>query len=182
MQWYIDLITITVAIFLARLGAGLISGPIREAFYLRRESLARIAVFRDMPLPKPRELATTSQDIRDYHRAVQNLRNIERVFADLGARFLALSENEPTIRDLMKVAGLDTVLAGNELINLSQVYASVTTDSGEARDEIANSLRSTGAALRASRRGSRDGLIKIRLEPMRLRDAASFCRVQDAAN
>src|SRR5690349_14829480 len=174
MQWYIDLIAIAVAAFLARLAAGLICGPIREAFCLRRESLARITAFRNIPLPKPRELAITSQEIRDYDRAVQNLRNIERIFADLGARFLSLSESEPNIRNLMKMVGLDTVLAGNELINLSQVYASARTNSGEVRNEIANSLQSTSTALNASRCGSRDGLIKIRLEPMHLRDAASY--------
>jgi hypothetical protein len=176
MQWYIYLVTIAATTFLARFAAGLLSGPIKTAFYLRRESLARVASFRNMSLPRPRELAITSQEIRDYDRAIQNLRNAQHIFADLGARFLAFSESEPTISNLMMMFGLDTERAGEELIGLSQVYATTRIDTSEGRYEIEEALRSTNIALRVSRCHSGDELTRIRLEPIYLRDAAPLYR------
>src|ERR1700760_1368143 len=107
MQWYIDLITITATAFLLKLASGLISGPIRTACNLRRESLARIAAFQSLRLPLPREFAITAREIREYDQAVQNLRYAQRVFAGLGAQFLSLREREPTVCNLMKMASLD---------------------------------------------------------------------------
>jgi hypothetical protein len=176
MQWYIYLITIAATTFLARLAAGLLSGPIRTAFYLRRESLAWIASFRNMSLPRPRELAITSQEIRDYDRAIQNLRNAQYIFADLGARFLAFGESEPTIGNLMMMFGLDMNRAGEELISLSQAYAATRTDTSEGRHEIEEALRSANIALKVYRHHSNDELTKIRLEPIVLRDVASLRR------
>jgi hypothetical protein len=179
MQWYIDLITITVTAFLLKLAAALISGPIRTACELRRESLTRITFFQHLQLPIPRELATTSREIHDYDQAVHKVRHAQHTFAYLGARFLMLSESEPTVRNLMTMIGLDIALAGYELTRLSQIYATAKIDNQETRDEIEKALQSTNVALKASRRFPRDGLIKIRLEPIRLRDSNSRSRERD---
>jgi len=171
MQWYIYLITIPAAALLAQLAVELVSRPIRKMVRLRRTALERIRSFRNISLPKPRELAISSREIREYDQAVRNVRTARRTFRDLGAQLLAFSENEPAIRILMALFGLDTARAGHELINLSEIYASAKTDSDELRREIEQAFRATRVALAASRRSSRDVLIRIRLEPMYLRDA-----------
>lgn len=172
MQWYVDLMTLAAAAFLWKVAAELIGRPLTSVFRLRRESQARLLSCCKLSLPRPRELAISSQAIRDYDRAMRDVRNAERVFADLGARFLALSESEPAIRSLMALFGFDTVLAGHELINLSQVYASARSDSGEFRREIEQAIEAASLALVVSRCHSHDELTKIRLEPMYLRNAA----------
>ena len=68
---------------------------------------------------------------------------------------------------------MDIVLAGNELIKLSQVYAAAKSDSGELRQAIEGARIAASYALAPSRpRSGGDELTKIRLEPMYLRDAA----------
>ncbi len=171
MQWYLYLITIPTATFLIHITIELVSRPLRMAFRLRRTALARIRSFRNVSLPRPRELAISSREIREYDHAVRNVRAARRTFHNLGAQLLAFSENEPAICLAMASFGLNIVLAGRELINLSQIYASTKIDSDELRREIEKASRAAMAALAASRRPSRDALIRIRLEPIYLRDA-----------
>jgi hypothetical protein len=169
MQWYVYLITVAALIFLWKIAAELVSGPISRAFYLRRETLAQIAFFRNIALPMPRELAVTSQEIREYEQAVQTLRSAERRFADLGSRFLALSESHPAIQVLTVTLGLDMTRVGHALIDLAHAYASAGTDSGKVRHRINKAVRATDTALKITRR-SRDALTRIRLEPIYLRN------------
>jgi hypothetical protein len=115
-------------------------------------------------------MAISTQAIREYDQAARNVREAQGTFRDLGTQLLAVSESEPTISILMNLLGLNIVLAGRELINLSEVYATVTTDSDSIRHEIEEALHATSIALAASRRLARNSLIKIRLEPMVLRD------------
>jgi hypothetical protein len=166
MQWYLSLITIAATVFLSKVAVELIGRPIRAVFRLRRDALAPLLYCRNIAPPRPREFAITSREIRGYDQAVRNLRNAERIFADLGARFLALGESEPTVRTMMGLFGLDIVAAGHELINLSQVYATATTDGDDFRRTIDDAIRAIHAALAVSRSHSHDALIKIRLEPM----------------
>lgn len=172
MQWYVYLITISATAFLGQIAVELVSRPIRAVFCLRREALERMLYFGNRSLPKSRELAISSRDIREYDQAVRNVREAERTFSDLGTQLLALSESEPAIRILMAFFGLDIALAGRRLIGLSEVYAMAKTDSGELRREIKKAFRATSTALAASRLLSRDDLTKIRLEPIRLQGAA----------
>jgi hypothetical protein len=167
VQWYVYLISIPAAVVLGQAALAFISRPIRTAFCLRREALERMLLFRGMSLPKRRDLAISSQDIRAYDQAVRILQSAERTFADLGARFLALSESEPAVRSLT-LLGLDMVEAGDALINLSNVYATAKIDSAQLRHEIDRALQAAKAALATSRGSSHHDLIKIRLEPMYL--------------
>jgi hypothetical protein len=171
MQWYVYLITIPAVALLGQVAVEFISRPIRKIFRLRREALQQMLSFESVSLPRPRELAISSQEIRAYDQAVRNAREAQRAFSDLGAQLLALAESEPTIRILMGLFGLNIVLAGHELINLSDVYATAKTDSDELRHEIAKALYATGTALAVFRRLPRNDLTKIRLEPMCLRGA-----------
>ena len=173
MQWYVYLITIPTAAFLVQIAVDLVGRPIRKIVRLRRTALERMLSFRNISLPRPRELAISSRQIREYDHAVKNVRAAQRTFRDLGARLLAFSENEPAIRKVMASLGMNIAQAGHELINLSEIYSLAKTDSDELRRDIENAFRAIGAALAASRHSSRDDLIKIRPEPMYLRDVAS---------
>jgi hypothetical protein len=166
MQWYVYLITIAASTFLWKVAVELIARPVQSVLRLRREALARMLSFRNMALPRPRETAITSREIREYDQAVRNVRSAERTFANLGARCLALSESEPTIRTLMALFGFDIVEAGHELINLSLIYATAGCD--RDHHQIVAAFAATNAALAASRCHSHNSLIKIRLEPMYL--------------
>lgn len=171
MQWYVYLITISATAFLGQIAVELISRPIWKVYRLRREALDRMRSFGNRPLPRPRELAISSREIREYGQAVRTVREAQRTFGDLGAQFLALGESEPATRILMALFGLNIALAGQELINLSEVFAMAKTDGGQLRREIKRALHATGMALAVSRRRSRNDVTKIRLEPMRLQSA-----------
>src|SRR5579872_6872799 len=114
MQWCVYLITIPAIFFLGQVTLELIGRPIQTVLSLRRCALHRMLAFRNMQLPGPRELAVSSRQIREYDQAARNVRLAQRTFADLGAQLLAFSESEPTVRALMALCGLDTVLAGYE--------------------------------------------------------------------
>ena len=173
MQWCVYLMTIPAIYFLGQVTLELIGRPIRTILRLRHRALERMLAFRNMQLPGPRELAVSSRQIREHDQAARNVRQAQRTLADLGAQLLAFSESEPTIRALMALCGLDTVRAGHELINLAEVYAAAKTDGDELRQAIEKAHQAAMTALAVSRPPSGDGLIKIRLEPMRLREAAS---------
>jgi hypothetical protein len=171
MQWYVYLIAIPAAALMGQVAVELVGRPIRSVFRLRRKALERMVSFAKMSLPKPRELAISTQAIHEYDQATRNIREAQGKFRDLGAQLLAVGESEPTICILTNLLGLNIVLAGHELINLSEVYARATTDSDGIRHEIEEAFHATSIALAASRRRSRNRLIRIRLEPMYLRDA-----------
>jgi len=174
MQWYVYLITIPAVFFLVQIAVELLGQPIRTILQLRQQALERLLVFHGMALPKPRETAVSSQQIREHDWAARNVRQAQLTFADLGAQLLAFNETEPTTCALMRLCGVDVVLAGHELIRLSQVYAAAKSDSGELRQAIEGARIAASYALAPSRpRSGGDELTKIRLEPMYLRDAAS---------
>jgi hypothetical protein len=172
MQWYVYLITIPTAAFLAQIAVELAGQPIRKIVRLRRVALEQIAFFRNISLPRPRELAISSRQIREYDHAVKNVRAAQHAFRDLGTQLLAFSENEPAIRKVMALLGVNIAQAGHELIILSEIYSLAKTDSDELRRDIKNAFCTISVALAASRHSPREDLIKIRLEPMYLRDVA----------
>ena len=171
MQWYVYLVVILSVAFLGQIIVELIGRPLRTVFRLRRSALERMLSFQSISLPIPRELAISSRQIREYDDAVRNVRSARFTFYDLGAQFLALGESEPTVLIIVALFGLDMVRAGLELINLSEAYAKVTSDSDELRQAIEGALRATSTALAGSRGRSCDDLIKIRPEPMYLPEA-----------
>jgi hypothetical protein len=173
MQWYVYLVTIPAVFFLGRVTVELIGRPIRTVLRLRHYAIERLLAFRNIEPPGPRELAVSSRQIRAYDQAARNVRQAQRTFAELGAGLLAFGESEPTIRALMTVCGLDIVLAGYEMINLSAIYATAKAGSDELRRAIEEAHQAAMTALAASRRLSNDGLTKIRLEPIHLSDGAS---------
>lgn len=136
MQWYVYLITISATAFLGQIAVEFISRPARTVFRLRRKALERMRSFGNRPLPRPRELAISSREIREYDRAVRDVREAQRTFSDLGAQFLALGESEPATCILMALFGLNMVRAGQELINLSAVFAMAKPDGDQVRREI----------------------------------------------
>ena len=170
MQWYVYLIAIPAAAFLTQAAVDLVGRPLRTIFRLRRTILERMYSFGNISLPRPRELAISSREIREYDHAVRNVKKAHCAFCDLGTQLLAFSENEPAIHVVMALLGFNIAIAGRELINLSEIYASPTTDSDKLRREIEKSFRAARAAMAVSPHPSRDNLIRIRLEPMCLRD------------
>jgi hypothetical protein len=172
MQWYVYLIATAAIVFLGHAVVELVSRPIQSLLRLRREALERMASFERISLPQARELAISSQAIQAYDLAVRNVREAHCIFHDLGTQLLALGESEPAVRILMNLFGLNVVLAGHALINLSQIYAMARIESDQNRRAIGQALRAASIALGAFRRRSRNELINIRLEPMHLREAS----------
>jgi hypothetical protein len=174
MQWYVYLISIPAVFFLGQVAVELFGQPIQMILRLRQQALESLLAFRDIKLPRPRETAVSSQQIREHDLATRNVRQAQLTFTGLGAQLVALSETEPTICALMTLCGLDVVLAGHQLIRLSQVYAAATSDSGERRQAIEGAYHAAIDTLTLSgRRSGDDELTKIRLEPMYLRAAPS---------
>ena len=171
MQWYVYLLTMATTVFFGQIAVRLLDRPIRAAFRLRRIAVERMLYFGKKSLPRSRELAISSREIHEYDHAVRNVREAQRTFSGLGRLLLAVSEDEPIVRVVMALFGLNMVLAGRKLIKLSEVYATARTDSDELRHEIEKAVRAASHALGVFPRGSSDDLIKIRLEPMYLGDA-----------
>ena len=177
MHWYVYPLAAFASVFLGHFLVDQIGQPIRSARRLRRMALERIMLFRKAALPRPRELATTSQAILEHELAVHNLRAALAAFYNLGSRLLAIGESEPAVRILMRFLGLDVVQAGRALIALSRTCAMAGVDSDENRRAIGWELKATELALAAVRPRSRDELINIRLEPMYLREARNRSRL-----
>jgi len=134
-------------------------------------ALERMVLFRNVALPRPRELATTSQAIHEHDLAVRNLHGALVTFHNLGTRLLGIGESEPAVRILMSLLGFNVVRAGRALIALSRTCAMAGIDSDENRRAIGRALHATRIALRTFRPRSHDELFNIRLEPMYLHEA-----------
>jgi hypothetical protein len=167
MQWYVYLVTIAAAAFLSQVAVELVKRPVLTILRLRRIALGRMLAFSKISLPKPRELAISSLEIREYDQAVRSAKDAQRIFRDLGVRLLLLSETEAAIQAVLRLFGLDINRAGQQLIHLSELYAMARTDSEELRREIAKSVLATCAALGAYRDRPRDNLVKLQVEPMK---------------
>jgi hypothetical protein len=140
MQWYVLLVTISAVALLTWLAFELFGRPIRELVELRRSVLNRIGAFGEVSLPRPRETATSSHEIREYDRATKNVRDAQRIFSDLGCRLLALGENERFLCIAMGLFGLNIILAGRKLIDLSEAYLRSETDRTGLRDHVEKTL------------------------------------------
>src|ERR1700742_1144970 len=174
MQWDVYLITIPAVFFLVQIAVELFGRPIQTIFRIRQQALERLLAFHGMKLPRPRETAVSSQQIREHDWAAQNVRQPPLTFADLGSQLVAFSEAEPTTCAMMRLCGLDVVRAGHELMKLSLVYAAAKSDSDELRQAIEAAHHTVGCALALSRpRSGGDELTRIRLEPIYLRNAVS---------
>lgn len=171
MHWYVYPLAAFAIVFLGHFLVDQVGQPIRNVLRLRRMALERMALFRNVALPRPRELATTSQAIHEHDRAVRNLRGALVAFHDIGARLLAIGESEPAVRVLMSLLGFNVVRAGRALIAFSRTCAMAGIDSDENRRTIGRALHATRFALGAFRPRSHDGLFNIRVEPMYLHEA-----------
>ncbi len=171
MQWYVYLVTIAAAAILSQVAAELVKRPVLAILRLRRIALSRMMAFSKTPLPKPREMAISSFDIRQYDQAVKDIKEAQRIFRDLGIRLLLLSETETAICAVMSLFGVNIARAGEELIHLSELYKIATSDSETLRREIAQSVIDACAALAAYRVRTSDNLVKLHVEPMNLLSA-----------
>src|SRR6201996_121494 len=133
MQWYVYLITIPAVFFLVQIAVELFGQPIRTILRLRQQALERLLALQGMKLPRPRETAVSSQQIREHDWAARNVRQAQLTFADLGTQLVAFSEDEPTVRNLLVLCGLDIARAGHELANLSLLYATTKVDGDKLR-------------------------------------------------
>jgi hypothetical protein len=176
MHWYVYPLAAFASVFLGHFLIDQVGQPIRSARRLRRMALERTTLFRNVALPRPRELATTSQAIHEHDLAVRNLRRALITFHHLGARLLAIGESEPAVRILMNLLGFNVVQAGRALIALSRSCAMAGIDSDEGRRAVGRALHATRIALGAFRPRSHDELCNIRLEPMYLREARNRSR------
>ena len=177
MHWYVYPLAAFASVFLGHFLVDQVGQPIRSVLRLRRMALERMVLFRNVALPRPRELATTSQAIHEHDLAVRNLRGALVTFYHLGTRLLAIGESEPAVRILMSLLGFNVVRAGRALIALSRTCAMVGIDSDENRRAIGRALQATRVALGAFRPRSHDELCNIRLEPMYLREARNRSRL-----
>ena len=151
MQWYVYLTTIAATAVLAWFGYELLGRPIRAFLALRRKVLGQMLVLKNIPLPRPRELAISSLEIREYDQAVADVRTAQRIFRNLGFQLLAFGENEPAARNALGLLGLSVVAAGNELIKLSDAYPRPDTDRAGLQNQITRALGVIDAAPAASR-------------------------------
>ena len=111
MQWYVFLIAILASVLVTWVTLEVLSRPIRALIDLRRKALQQIVTFGSLSLPKPRETAVCSREIREYDQAITNVREAQRILHDLGSQLLAFSENEPAIRIAVGLFGLNIVAA-----------------------------------------------------------------------
>ena len=171
MQWYVYLITISAAAVLGWFVFELLGRPIRAFFELRRKILKRLLVLGNISLPKPREMAVSSREIREYNQAVRNVREAQRIFRNLGFRLLAFGENEPATRNALGLLGWNLVAAGSGLIKLSEAYSRPDTNRAGLCNQIKKALRATDAVAAASRqRPQRDNVIEYQTKFIYLRD------------
>ena len=162
MQWYVYLITLSASAALGWFASELLGRPIRAFFELRRRILEQMRVLGKISLPKPREMAVSSRQIREYDQAVRNVREAQRIFRNLGFRLLAFVENEPAARNALGLLGFNLIAAGSELIKLSEVYPRPDTDRAGFQNQIRRALGVTDASLAASRqRPQREKQIKF---------------------
>jgi len=151
MQWYVYLITISATAVLGWFVIELLGRPIRAFIELRRKILEQMLVLGNISLPKPREMAASSLEIREYDQAVRNVREAQRIFRNLGFRLLAFGENEPATRNALGLLGFNLVAAGSELIKLSEAYPRPDTDRAGLQNQIKRALGVTDAAPAVSR-------------------------------
>jgi hypothetical protein len=173
MQWYVFLITITATAVLGWVGLEVLGRPIRAFLDLRRKVLDQMRVLGNISLPKPRETAVSSREIREYDQAVRNVRQAQRIFRDLGSRMLAFGENEPAARNVVGAMGFNLVEAGRGLIWLSAAYSLPGTDRAGLRTLIERALRLAEAVPAASRQGRLgDNAIEYQTNFINLRDSS----------
>lgn len=171
MQWYVYLTTIAATAALGLFGFELLGRPIRAFFALRRRILTQMLALKNIPLPKPRELAISSREIREYDRAVAGVRTAQRIFRNLGFQLLAFGENEPATSNALGLLGLNLVAAGTGLIRLSEAYSRPGTDRAGLRNQVKKALRATDAVPAASRhRPQRHHAIEYQTKFLYLRD------------
>ncbi len=171
MQWYVYMTTIAATLVLGLFGYELLGRPIRTFFALRRKILAQMLVFKNIPMPKPRELAISSLEIREYNRAVRDVREAQRIFSNLGFRLLAFGENEPATTNALALLGLNLAAAGSGLIKLSDAHSRSNIDRAGLSNQIKKALRATAAAPEASRqRPQRDNAIEFQTKFVYFRD------------
>jgi len=174
MQSYVYLITISATVVIGWIALELLGRPIRALFDLRGKILKQLVMHGNIPLPKPRESAVSSREIREYDRAVKRVRAVQHIFHDLGSQLLAFAENEPAVSTAIGFFGLNAVAAGRALISLSESYSRPRIDRVSLQHRIERALRASCEATTPVRQPRRDTIIKFQTEPMYLRDIGLF--------
>jgi hypothetical protein len=173
MQWYVCLISISASAVLGWFGFELLGRPIRRFFELRRKILVQMRILGNIPLPKPREMAVSSRQIREYDQAVRNVRKAQRIFRNHGFRLLAFGENEPATHNALGLLGFNLVAAGRELIKLSETYPRPDTNRTDLQKQIKRALGVTDTVAAAShQRPQRETEIEFWSKSIYARDIA----------
>jgi hypothetical protein len=169
MQWYVHLMTASAAVLCCRSLLILFGRPVRVLIDVRRVVLAQLLAYQNIALPKPRESAVTSRQIREYDEDVRKLREAERVFRDLGSQLLSFREIEPTLCAVLRLFGLDIVAAGSRLNDLAQTYSRPGSERADLQHEVENALRAA-APTRSRRQSQSSHLLNYQHRFLQLRD------------
>jgi hypothetical protein len=141
MQWYVYLITTSAVVVFSWYSLILLGRPVRELLYRRREVLKQLVALENVSAPKPREMAVTSREIREYEETMRKLREAQRILHDLGSQLLAFCESESIICAAIRLFGLDLLAAGHGLNQLAEAYSQPGRERSSLRHRVENALR-----------------------------------------
>ena len=114
MQWYVYLLTVAATGAFGWFGLEFLGRPIRKFFDMRRLVRQQMLFLANVPAPRPRETCVTSKQIQRYDIDLKNVREVQRVFRDLGSQMLAFGENETAACIAIKSFGFDPSVAGHK--------------------------------------------------------------------
>lgn len=169
MQWYVYLITTSAIVVFSWYSVILLGQPVRALLYLRGEVLKQLVALENISAPKPREMAVTSREIREYEEITRRLREAQRIFGDLGSQLLAFSESESTICAAIRLFGLHILAAGHGLNQLAEAYSQPGLERSGLRHRVENALRAT-TPTSSRRHGRSDHLLDYQNRFLQLGD------------
>ena len=117
MQWYVYLLTVAATGAFGWFALEFLGRPIRKFFDMRRLVRQQMLFLANVPAPQPRETCVTSKQIQRYDIDLKNVREVQRVFRDLGSQMLAFGENETAACIAIKSFGFDPFIAGHNLLS-----------------------------------------------------------------
>jgi hypothetical protein len=141
MQWYVNVVLLAAAGVLGWAALEFVARPFRQFFDLRRQLRQQLFTLANIPQPKPRETAVTSQAIREYDEELKIAREAQRILRDLGSQMSSFYENEFFACNMIKYLGFDAIVAGRSLIGLSNTYVRYGVDRANFHRKIENALR-----------------------------------------
>ena len=149
MQWYVYLVTISATAVLSWFVSELLSQPLRAFFELRRKVLRQISIVESLSFPKPRELAVSSREIRDYDQALRRRQgSAARLQQPRLSGCLLLARTNLSRPTSWLRSDSNPVAAGSRLIELSMAYSRPHMDRADLCNQVGKALRSDHPAPR----------------------------------